>query len=61
MLQGCGQELAKLSSKDLLDNGDIELRQWIMMLDHKPQQLLYELFYRGVFGMAVGYWDLSFA
>jgi aromatic ring-opening dioxygenase LigB subunit len=65
MLRGHGHELAELTTRGLLDNGEIELRQWITMLgaigNHKPQQLVYEPFYRGVLGMAVGYWDLSSA
>ncbi|MBV9120923.1 MAG: hypothetical protein JOZ39_09460 [Chloroflexi bacterium] len=60
---GRGSELAKLSSKELLDNGEIELRSWITMLgaigDAKPQVLAYEPFYQGIMGMGVGYWDLA--
>lgn len=65
MLRGQGRELTKLSSQDLLANGEIELRQWITLLgmvgSRKPELLVYEPFYRGVLGMAVGYWDLATA
>lgn len=63
MQQGEGQKLAHLSSDDLLAHGEIELRQWIVLQgalgEQKPQELVYEPFYRGVMGMAVGYWDLT--
>ncbi|HEY3117239.1 MAG TPA: extradiol ring-cleavage dioxygenase, partial [Chloroflexota bacterium] len=56
-------EVTKLSSSDLLNNGDIEFRQWIVMLgmlgDVAPDQFAYEPFFRGVMGMAVGYWNLE--
>ena len=51
------------SEKDLIQNGEIELRQWITLMgivgSAKPEFLVYEPFYRGVLGMAVGYWDLA--
>jgi aromatic ring-opening dioxygenase LigB subunit len=57
---GDGAKLATLSSSALLENGDIELRQWITLMgmigDHKPEWLVYEAFYRGVMGMGVGFW-----
>jgi hypothetical protein len=53
---------ASLTSKDLLDNGEVELRQWIALLgllgDIRPSWLLNEPFYRGVMDMAVGYWKV---
>jgi hypothetical protein len=61
MRQGRGQELAKLTSRDLLNSGNIEMRQWIVLQgalgDTKPQLLTYEPFYRGLIGMCVGYWE----
>jgi len=58
-----GHELAGLSNKDLIQNGEIELRQWITLMgmigDRKPDLLTYEPFFRGLLGMAVGYWDLA--
>lgn len=60
MRRGEGAKLATLSSADLLENGEVELRQWIALLgmlsDRKPELLVYEPFYRGVMGMGVGYW-----
>jgi hypothetical protein len=63
MRNGQGRELAKQTNHDLIQNGEIELRQWIALMGMidacKPSMLAYEPFYRGVLGMAVGYWDLS--
>jgi len=63
MREGRGSELSRLTSQELLDNGEPEFRQWITLLgaigDHKPEQLVYEPFYRGLLGMAVGYWELA--
>ena len=61
--EGRGRELSRLSSRDLLENGDIEMRQWIVLLgalgEQRPDLLVYEPFYRGVLGMGVGYWELE--
>jgi len=58
---GNGARTVELSSKDLLDNGDVEMRQAIvlagMMGEAKPMFLEYEPFHRGIMGMAVGYWN----
>lgn len=63
MSTGRGSELATLSSRDLMENGDIEMRQWIVLQgvlgSAKPELLMYEPFYRGLLGMSVGYWDLQ--
>jgi aromatic ring-opening dioxygenase LigB subunit len=63
MQNGRGHELAGLSNKDLIQNGEIELRQWITLMGIiggcKPELLVYEPFYRGLLGMSVGYWDLA--
>jgi aromatic ring-opening dioxygenase catalytic subunit (LigB family) len=60
MRQGRGSDLAKLSSKDLIDYGEIELRQWIVLQgvlgDQPPEWLEYQAMFRGLIGMAVGYW-----
>lgn len=65
MNQGRGDELGALSNNDLIQNGEIELRQWIALMgvvgSAKPELLVYEPFYRGLIGMAVGYWDLAAA
>jgi len=61
MRAGQGAELAKLSSRDLLANGEIELRQWITLLGAldaaPPRWLEYEPFYRAIGAQAVGYWE----
>lgn len=58
---GDGHALAALTSKELLDHGEIELRSWITMLgaigDARPELLVYEPFYRGIMGMGIGCWD----
>ena len=62
MEKGQGQALADLTSKDLLDHGEIELRSWITVLgavgNLSPELLVYEPSYRGIMGMGVGYWPL---
>jgi hypothetical protein len=62
MRSGNTGNFASLTSKELLDNGEVELRQWIALLgllgDLQPQWLLNEPFYRGVMDMAVGYWQV---
>lgn len=63
MRNGQTGNFAGLTSAELLDNGEVELRQWITLLgllgDIKPQWLLNEPFYRGIMDMAVGYWQVS--
>lgn len=63
MAQGKGTELGNLTSRDLLDNGNIEMRQWITLLgavgDRKPDHIVYEPFFRGLMGMATAYWELE--
>jgi aromatic ring-opening dioxygenase LigB subunit len=63
MRQGKGSQCTSLTSRDLLDHGDIEFRSWIIMLgavgDTPATELTYEPFYRGIMGMGVGYWDLE--
>lgn len=63
MRRGNGAVLAELSSDDLFANGNLELRQTIVMQGAlgtaKPAFLHYEPFYRAIMGLAVGYWDLS--
>jgi aromatic ring-opening dioxygenase catalytic subunit (LigB family) len=59
---GEGEKLASFTSQDLLDNGEIELRSWLVVAGVvgavRPQLLVYEPFYSGVMGMGVGYWEL---
>lgn len=63
MAQGKGEQLARLTSDDLLEHGDIEMRSWIILLGAVgavPAKVInYEPFYRGVTGMGVGYWELE--
>jgi hypothetical protein len=63
MRTGQNGNFASLTSKELLDNGEVELRQWITLLgllgDIAPQWLLNEPFYRGIMDMAVGYWQVA--
>ena len=60
MRHGEGARFTGLPSSDLLDNGDVELRQWIalqgMLGERRPAWLIYEPFYRAVMGMSVGFW-----
>lgn len=63
MRAGHGAELAKLTSADLLANGDVELRSWISLLGavgNTPAEVLaYEPIYRGIMGMGVAYWEMQ--
>ncbi len=63
MNAGDGRALAEITNKEIIANGEIELRTWITMLgaigDARPERLTYEPFYRGIMGMGVGCWDLS--
>tara|TARA_R110000868_G_scaffold198069_1_gene444341 strand:- start:18220 stop:19149 length:930 start_codon:yes stop_codon:yes gene_type:complete len=58
--RGDGDRLAKLSAAELMANGDIELRTWIVLLgiigNTAPQLTVYEPFYRAIMGMAVVSW-----
>jgi aromatic ring-opening dioxygenase catalytic subunit (LigB family) len=63
MRQGRGEELAKFTARELIENGEGELRQWIVMLGAiggaKPEFLVYEPLFRSIMGMGVGYWGLE--
>jgi aromatic ring-opening dioxygenase catalytic subunit (LigB family) len=63
MREGQGEKLAEFTSRELIENGEGELRQWIVMLgalgDARPEFLVYEPLYRSIMGMGVGYWDLE--
>ncbi len=63
MSEGRGHELAKLTSTDLLENGEHELRSWITLLgmvgETKAEILAHEPFYRAIMGMGVAFWDLD--
>jgi aromatic ring-opening dioxygenase catalytic subunit (LigB family) len=63
MRAGEGYRLAQLSSNELIENGEGELRQWIVLLGAlgaaRPELLVYEPLYRSIMGMGVGYWNLE--
>ena len=63
MRAGQGAKLAQLSSRELIENGEGELRQWIVMLgalgSAKPEFLVYEPLYRSIMGMGVGWWQME--
>lgn len=63
MADGQASKLAGLSSAELLDHGEIELRSWIILagaVGAAPAQVLaYEPLYRGLMGMAVAHWPLN--
>jgi len=48
---------------ELIENGEAELRQWIVLLGAvgaaRPEFLVYEPLYRSIMGMGVGWWSLS--
>ncbi len=63
---GQNHKLGELTSSDLLDNGLVELRQWVTLMgilgDRKPAWLVYDAFYRAIMGISVASWkpfDLS--
>ena len=63
MRAGEGHRLAKFSSRELIEHGEAELRQWIVMLGAigaaQPEFLVYEPLYRSIMGMGVGWWPLQ--
>lgn len=63
MVRGEGEKLGQLSSADLLDHGNIEMRSWIVVLGavgKVPAKILaYEPFYSGNMAMAVSYWEVG--
>lgn len=62
LADGQTSKLAGLSSAELLDHGEIELRSWIVLagaVGEVPARVLaYEPLYRGLMGMAVAQWPL---
>jgi hypothetical protein len=63
MRVGEGHRLAGLSSSELIEHGEAELRQWIVLLgavgEAKPEFLVYEPLFRSIMGMGVGWWQLE--
>jgi hypothetical protein len=62
MRAGEGHRLATLSASELIEHGEAELRQWIVLLGavgaQKPEFLIYEPLFRSIMGMGVGWWEL---
>lgn len=60
MQAGEGHRLAGFSSRELIEHGEAELRQWIVLLGaigaKKPEFLVYEPLYRSIMGMGVAWW-----
>ena len=63
MRAGEGHRLAAFSARELIEHGEGELRQWIVMLGAigtaRPEFLVYEPIYRSIMGMGVGWWALQ--
>lgn len=64
MQEGHGSRVQTLTNRDLLDSGNIEMRQWFVLMGVlgdgvPPVELVYEPFFRGIMGMAAGYWELE--
>lgn len=63
LARGEGEKLAQLTSSDLLENGDIEFRSWMVLLGavgNIPTKInVYEPIYSAIGGMGVAYWDLE--
>jgi aromatic ring-opening dioxygenase catalytic subunit (LigB family) len=61
--QGEGEGLAQMTSQDLLENGDGEMRSWIILLGAigkvSPELLVYQVLYSARTGMGVAYWELE--
>lgn len=60
MQAGEGHRLAAFSSRELIEHGEAELRQWIVLLgaigSRKPEFLVYEPLFRSIMGMGVAWW-----
>jgi hypothetical protein len=58
-----GEKLGQLSAEALLENGGLEMKNWLVFLGAVgkavPQLLVYEPFYSAIMGMGVGYWELE--
>lgn len=61
--RGGGEKLAELTSQELLENGALETKNWIVLLgamgNTLPRMLIYEPFYSAIMGMSVAYWELE--
>lgn len=60
MQAGEGHRLAEFSSRELIEHGEAELRQWIVLLgaigSRKPEFIVYEPLFRSIMGMGVAWW-----
>jgi hypothetical protein len=64
MEQGRGSQVRTLTSADVLNSGNIEMRQWMVLMGVlgdgvAPSKLVYQPFFRGLMGMAAGAWELE--
>jgi hypothetical protein len=63
MARGEGSMLAQLTSEDLINNGNDEMRSWIIALGAiggvRPDLLNYQALYSAGTAMGVGYWNLA--
>jgi len=63
MVRGEGSMLAQLTSEDLINNGNDEMRSWIIALgaigNAPPELLNYDALYSAGTAMGVGYWNLD--
>lgn len=63
MARGEGSMLAQLTSEDLINNGNDEMRSWIVALGAigkaRPDLLNYEALYSAGTAMGVAYWNLA--
>ena len=61
MRAGDGEKLSALTDRELIEHGEGELRQWIVLLGAlgrtKPELLVYEPLFRSIMGMGVGWWS----
>ena len=62
MRTGQGHRLAALTFNELIEHGEGELRQWIVLMGAlgglRPEFLVYEPLFRSIMGMGVGYWPV---
>jgi aromatic ring-opening dioxygenase catalytic subunit (LigB family) len=63
MRSGEGHRLADLTARELIEHGEGELRQWIVLMGAlgaaRPERLVYEPLFRSIMGMGVGWWQLE--
>jgi hypothetical protein len=61
--EGRGRDLAKFTSKEFLEAGEIETRMWVAIMgavnDAKPEFVEYQPFYRAIMGMGLAFWNFE--